>query len=401
MNLSFANKNPFSTFDFLGYFFPGALSVGLFYIFTDGIMFDEKSSENIPHAIFFLKTFIKTNFGVGLFLLILFSYIIGHLLSYASSITVELFYTWHYGYPTRYLLRKENEEQVRGYLLDSNLKFAGMLGHLLVCMLLSPIVAGHFFFERLLNMESFIGRNLDNKLIDSIRSKIKQICDIIGYKDAKSSDPDVHRVVMHYVFEHCQMHQVKFDNYVALYGLLRSSTFVFCLFTIYQFVHIFSNHSIPHKSILWFITIVFLAIISCLIVAEVIIFLLTSKKHNITLLETTNWLLCLIIVVISCYVVTFILMIPDYTQKKGDIILFAGLFFLTYLSYLGFAKFYRRFSLENYMALLVSYVPKEEKDKIRISTESPINITIDRPTSLMAELLRAYMGKLKNNKQTK
>ena len=36
MNLTLANKNPFSTFDFLGYLFPGALMLILAYALTGG-----------------------------------------------------------------------------------------------------------------------------------------------------------------------------------------------------------------------------------------------------------------------------------------------------------------------------------------------------------------------------
>ena len=367
MNLSFANKNPFSTFDFLGYFFPGALFVGLFYLFTDGIEFDGNNNKYIPQSIIYFKSFLHKNFGIGLFLLVLFSYIIGHLLSYVSSITVELFYTWYYGYPTRYLLRKEGEEKIREYLLDSNLKLTGMIGHFFVCMLLSPIVAGHFLFERLLNMENFIGRSLDDKLIDSIRNKVKQICDIIGYKDAKSSDPDVHRVVMHYVYEHCQMHQVKFDNYVALYGLLRSSTLVFCLSFNYQLISFILKSNTPKGSTFECISTVFGFFFLCLLILTFICSLLTQKKSKktkidkSTLLGMTDILLMIIIVMLFLYVAIYIWMIPNYNEKNGDIIQFIGLFFITYLSYLGFAKFYRRFTLENYMALLVSDLPRNNE----------------------------------------
>ena len=38
-NLTLANKNPFSTFDFLGYFIPGAFAIGLIYILSNGLQF--------------------------------------------------------------------------------------------------------------------------------------------------------------------------------------------------------------------------------------------------------------------------------------------------------------------------------------------------------------------------
>jgi len=46
---------------------------------------------------------------------------------------------------------------------------------------------------------------------------------------------DIHRVIMHYCYENYKNHVPKYDNYVALYGFLRSlslllsSMFVYCL----------------------------------------------------------------------------------------------------------------------------------------------------------------------------
>lgn len=241
MTFTLANKNPFSTFDFLGYFFPGALFVSLMYILTKGIADKSVLMNVIPQAVVFLKSFVSLHIGVGVFLFVLFSYITGHLLAYVSSITVELFYTWYYGYPTNYLLKSKDTYRHQ-YLLNSKLGFTGMFGHLLVSLFLLPIMMGHFLFERLLGMNSFIGRNLDKKLIWSISNKVKQVCQKIGYNDASVTDADVHRVVMHYVYEHCQMHQVKFDNYVALYGLLRSVSFTFCIASFWQLFMLFLQH---------------------------------------------------------------------------------------------------------------------------------------------------------------
>lgn len=391
MNLTFANKNPFSTFDFLGYFFPGALFMFLFYVLTKGTC-EGDMLAHLP-VISHFGDIMKANVVIGVFLLVLISYIIGHLLSYMSSITIELFYTWYYGYPTKYLLRKENDTHDPQYLLNSKLGIWGMIGHLVVCLLLFPILVGHFIFERLFHMKSFICRNLDDKLIDSISEKIKLVCDSIGYSNAKSNDADIHRVVMHYVYEHCRMHQVKFDNYVALYGLLRSVSFTFCLSFLFVLCRLLFHQEISVVNKGNCID-VCTAIVISLLVVSIIVLSVILKKEKIKNKEnekavyfTTDILLCLVVSTMIVYVLVFIFM----TSSKNinvDVLMLCSLFFATYLSYLGFAKFYRRFTLENFMALLICEQPKEVDNTINLKTDDSLNIRIDHPTSLTSEIFR-------------
>lgn len=395
MTFTLANKNPFSTFDFLGYFFPGALFVSLMYILTKGIADKSVFMDVIPQAMVFLKSFVSSHMGVGVFLFVLFSYITGHLLAYVSSITVELFYTWYYGYPTNYLLKSKGNYKHQ-YLLNSKLGFTGMLGHLLVSLFLLPILMGHFFCERLLRMNSFIGRNLDDKLISSISGKVKQVCLKIGYNDASVTDADVHRVVMHYVYEHCQMHQVKFDNYVALYGLLRSVSFIFCLASFWQVIMLFLQHQPAEWScVLYYLT----AAILCSFVLIIVLLVCANKAENVEKCEKRCcWgenVLMFTVGSVALFLVIYFILIPPYDKEYSDILLLCFLLIAAYISYLGFAKFYRRFTLENYMALLTYEFGGDGNSTLRLKTDEPLSITIDHPSSFLAELYRAYQSKKK------
>lgn len=400
MTFTLANKNPFSTFDFLGYFFPGALFVSLMYILTKGIADKCVIIDVIPQAMVFLKSLVSSHIGVGVFLFVLFSYITGHLLAYVSSITVELFYTWYYGYPTSYLL-KSKKSYKHQFLLNSKLGFTGMLGHLLVSLFLLPILIGHFLFERLLGMNSFIGRNLDEKLISSISDKVKQVCQKIGYNDATVTDADVHRVVMHYVYEHCQMHQVKFDNYVALYGLLRSVSFTFCLATFWQLSMLFLQHQPAEWCCLLSGTI---AVILCAFLALIILLYNANKVNkadSIKCEKRCRWgekILIFKVVLLVILLVMYFISIPHYDKEYADILLLLFMTIATYISYLGFAKFYRRFTLENYMALLTYEFSGNSDSILRLKTEEPLSIKIDHPSSFLAELYRAYQSKRKGEK---
>ena len=353
MNLTFANKNPFSIFDFLGYFFPGALFVSMFYILTVGDM--NSYIEKLP-AYSSFKSIVDVYTGIGIFIFVLFSYVIGHMIAYISSITVELFYTWYYGYPTNYLLKKENKAEShdkkggenKQCLLNSKLGFCGMLGHLIICLLLFPILVGHLIIERLFNLKLFIGRSLDAKLIDSISVKVKRVGESIGYNDASTLDADMHRVVMHYVYENCQMHQVKFDNYVALYGFLRSVSFIFCMSFQFTLFYVLFNSKIFDSvcccTLLYGFPICIIIIVSLCFGASL------HKECRATMLRCAEKVL--FISVCFIIVVTFA-GIKSKCINEIHIVLLLNLFIATYITYLGFAKFYRRFTLENYMALLI------------------------------------------------
>lgn len=103
----------------------------------------------------------------------------------------------------------------------------------------------------------------------------------------RGNGADVHRVLMHYNYEHYANHIRKYDNYIALYGFLRSL---------------------------------------CLLCSSIFSFLFIIEVKNIDFNLPINW---------------------------NSVFILAILFCVTYLYYLGFIKFYRRYTLENLMSILV------------------------------------------------
>ena len=93
-------QNPFSVYDFLGYFVPGALffySLGIVARHSE-LLADLKLKftqmiGNEPNQVSFYLPFV------------LFSYLVGHALSLTSGLTVERFANWCHGYPSKYLLQ--------------------------------------------------------------------------------------------------------------------------------------------------------------------------------------------------------------------------------------------------------------------------------------------------------
>lgn len=89
----------FSIYDFLGYLVPGIFLVTNTYWI---IKLEDKNYQFEE---------IKTLFGKinrieieKVFVLIVVMYILGHIISYISSITIERYSIWSLGYPSRYLL---------------------------------------------------------------------------------------------------------------------------------------------------------------------------------------------------------------------------------------------------------------------------------------------------------
>lgn len=127
-------------------------------------------------------------------------------------------------------------------------------------------------------IDSYLQQNI-NKKIDSLLEKLK-----LSQRD---NDADVHRVLMHYNYEHYANHVRKYDNYIALYGFLRSLS---------------------------------------LLCSSIFIFLFVIEVKTIDFEASIDW---------------------------NAVIILAALFCVTYLYYLGFIKFYRRYTLENLMSILV------------------------------------------------
>lgn len=370
MNLTLANKNPFSTFDFLGYFFPGALFVGLIYLFKNRLPYvSDLCAVPIITALF--SVIIDTP-GIGFPLLIIICYVAGHAISYMSSVTVEFFYTWCYGYPTRYLLapRKLGEEAAKKkWLLDSDMGSLGVLAHIIVCVCVLPITIGHIILNRILRFYWFIEKPVDAYMAEGIKNKTIKLLENLGITSSPDTyeKTDIHRIVMHYVYEHCQLHQNKFDNYVALYGFLRSMSLTFCMLFCGLLINYFMVHiqSLCQTQIFWFAT------VSVLLLLLLLALIFVSKRDNwkeclsencLNKLMRVSETLFFIIAFVPILFITYCeCVVSKLDAQAWDLTMLALSGLSAYLFYLAFAKFYRRFTLENFMALLICDIDIEEK----------------------------------------
>lgn len=271
-------KNPFSFYDFLGYLFPGLVCV----IFLKMIV-------SIDGAItidsIFLHGLVSSFSWKDTVQYTVLAYVVGHLVSYFSSLTVEPYLIWSYGYPSVFLM-KENYDK-KFYEINHNVgRFGTYCWKTLVCILIFPICLASLFFGRLLHFKYYVLKPLDSYLRDNINKKIDSFLSALKLSH-RDSDADVHRIIMHYNYEHYTNHVRKYDNYIALYGFLRSLS---------------------------------------LLCSSIFIFLFIAELKTIDSHDTIDW---------------------------KAIFILSALFCVTYLYYLGFIKFYRRYTLENLMSILV------------------------------------------------
>lgn len=291
------SKNPFSIYDFMGYLFPGVVVLVLYLAFSQ-IGFDVTRLKDISLA---SNPELSGNFDLEKsFLLIVLCYILGHIVAYLSSITVEFAANKIFGYPSKYLLDEKRLDWgtmfLNYFMTDGTssstffkvvklvMKF---LLKLIVLLLLFPIMFSIFTIGYFFDINGFMSRSLDPYLRDTIIEKEYLLAKKLDIKHPDVNEEcDYHRIILHYVYLNIASSQRKTDNYIALYGFLRS----------------------------------------------------------ICLLSSMTFLLVLIL---SLKTIDFSAPV-DY--RIVGVLCF--LYFVAYLTFLGFMKFYRRYTLENFMALL-------------------------------------------------
>ena len=291
------SKNPFSIYDFMGYLFPGVM-VFVLYLAFSRIGFDVTRLKDLSLA---SNPELSGNFDLNKsFLLIVLCYILGHIVAYLSSITVEFASNKIFGYPSKYLLNEKRLDWGTMFLnyfmtegTSSNKYFKVVklvmkfLLKLIVLVLLFPILFSIFTIGYFFDINGFMSRSLDPYLRDTIIEKEYLLAEKLGIKHPDVNEEcDYHRIILHYVYLNIASSQRKTDNYIALYGFLRSI---------------------------------------CLLSSMTFLIVLALSLKTIDLSAPVDYR----IVGVLCF-----------------------LYFVAYLTFLGFMKFYRRYTLENFMALL-------------------------------------------------
>lgn len=226
-------QNPFSLYDFLGYFIPGTTLIYVVYIINTC-----KSLSKVTFTTI-IDSFPKLQFEGIIFIMIL-GYLIGHVFSYLSSITVEKYAVWRYGYPSRYLL----DMKIPRYF-EHFKTVKGCFWGIIMIIVLLPTMILDLLLGNLLGFKSFYTKKLDDVLCIIVKAKVNKLTELLGISSVKglpekyAEATDFFRIVQHYTYDNSKNHQNKFTNYVALYGFLRTLTLIFNLIFWYLIVHLF------------------------------------------------------------------------------------------------------------------------------------------------------------------
>ena len=225
-------QNPFSLYDFLGYLTPGATFI---YSFLISRFLKDHEIFKIMDVANYMNSFDLNN----AFLFIIASYSLGHLLSFTSSLSIELYANWKYFYPSKYLLNIEH----KGYW-KSALNSKDTIWRVFIVIGLLPIFILDFALGDILSFQNHFKKPLDNELNKLVRHKIKLLLKKLGvegvmeHSEKDAYFTDFNRIVAHYAYETSKQHQSRMSNYVALYGFLRTLSLIFNILAWYVFVHV-------------------------------------------------------------------------------------------------------------------------------------------------------------------
>lgn len=285
-------KNPFSLFDFLGYFIPGAFSLFLFYFLQNnaGLEYyfevDNIKNLNTDISILYITFFV------------ILSYTLGHILSFLSTLTIENFAVWMLGYPSKNLLgiygtEKYFEKKHKNQNIDKKATYLSYSLRFLLFVFLAPISFLSITIGKLLDLNNSVyKKSLKEPYISLIKTKIENLFRRLDNNlQIDFIKHDYNKLLIHHSYNINVPHQPKLMNYVSLYGFLRVVSFVLNLLSIFMLLKIF----------------------------------LFNENLNINLFEEFN----------------------------NESIIFFISSFLTYITYLGYLKFYRRYTQENLMILLL------------------------------------------------
>ncbi|GAB3533150.1 hypothetical protein GCM10027443_18140 [Pontibacter brevis] len=230
-------QNPFSLYDFLGYLIPGGL---LIYAYLTIRYIDSTKEFNVD---LFIETFSRVKLE-GVFVFIIAAYSLGHLLSFVSSITVEMYANWQYDYPSKYLLGHKN----KNYWQDFDRKnWKQNFWRVALIIILLPCVVLDYLLGQFFEFRNFYQKPLDSSLRNAVNIKVVALIkklSLVGEEGLNKSDyekHDFHRIVTHYTFENSKQHQFRMVNYVALYGFLRNFSFIFIILSwywLYQLIYV-------------------------------------------------------------------------------------------------------------------------------------------------------------------
>ena len=199
---------------------------------------------------------------------IIVSYCVGHIIAYASSLTVEKMSIWLYGYPSAFIMgnpsffnKMRTGAYWKGFIPLRNgfaaiwKRVAEILWKLITSILMFPIAICCTVFGYIFQIEKLYLKPVDSNLKKIIQDHTVKLVGLLGFEDKvevdfTKSSSDFHRLIYNYEYEKQEAHRQKMDNYVAIYGFLRALTFIANFLFIADVAYMICA-KIPFKDLFW------------------------------------------------------------------------------------------------------------------------------------------------------
>ena len=176
--------------------------------------------------------------GATLIAFVLFSYVFGFALSIVSGELVEKYLIWRSGYPSKVRFSVPKKPFIDYLIHDS---YRGPVYMLFFLIFLFPVLVLDLLFGKGLGIEKKYFkqyRNPDELLI--VKTNTYQILKRLTDNPEKlvNSKANFFKYLYHYTYENQSPHSKKMQNYVALYGFSRTMTLIFSLFFLFIVISI-------------------------------------------------------------------------------------------------------------------------------------------------------------------
>lgn len=215
-------KNPnLTAYDFLGYAVPGLAFLSL----VDLSIIYHFNSANLTY-INVCERYSAINLA-GVIPLLLIAYLVGHVVSFCSSVLIERHSTWMYGNPTSFLLGYEHPNY---FDTGGKSPYWSKLFRFVTAVLLLPVTLIDFVFTKIIPLSSNYITALDPLLVHGFGYSSGKIMSKVGIKRVSSEEIkslDLHSLAIHFSLEAAPNHVYSLRNYVVLYGFLRSISLIF------------------------------------------------------------------------------------------------------------------------------------------------------------------------------
>lgn len=209
----------FTAYDFLGYAVPGLAAIAL----IDASIYYHISGIHIDYDSVFNR-YLSLSFQ-SIVPVVLFAYLVGHILSFFSSILIEKHSTWMHGIPTNFLLN--HGSPAKYFDVSGKAPWASAPLRFITAVLVAPISLPDFLFTKVIPLSGNYIRPMDSILVDACASAhssilIKSGIDVDEHSEEQFNSFDLHRLTIHCALESAPAHVSSMRNYVVLYGFLRS-----------------------------------------------------------------------------------------------------------------------------------------------------------------------------------